>query len=217
MNCVVHMSSVRVMDLDRDDMRAWLRAVLLHLGWTGLDLSRRIGVAPSTVNRFLNDPEATHRLSPKTLRQIAQVTGFEPMAMPGHAGGRLEEPDAAPYIAGPASDQRLSTAVAAATAGRNAVDPWVLKTRALEAAGYVPGDVLIVDLNARPEPNDIVCAQVYDWRRGRAETVFRIYSKPYLVAASSDPAHLKPLVVDGDGVVIKGVVIQSIRGRRAAA
>ena len=60
---------------------------------------------------------------------------------------------------------------------------------------------------------DVVCAQVYDWSTGRAETVFRIFEPPYLVSASSDPQFLRPLVVDDDKVHIKGVVIQTYRSR----
>jgi SOS-response transcriptional repressor LexA len=92
----------------------------------------------------------------------------------------------------------------------------VLRSRSLESAGYMPGDILMVDLNGRPEPGDVVCAQIYD-RSGKAETIFRIYEHPFLVAATLDGRLMKPHLVDNDRVVIRGVVIASLRERRAVA
>ena len=43
--------------------------------------------------------------------------------------------------------------------------------------------------------------------------MFRIFQPPYLLAASSDPTLMRPLVLDGETVEIKGVVINSIRDR----
>ncbi len=63
--------------------------------------------------------------------------------------------------------------------------------------------------------HDVVCAQVYDWARGKAETVFRLYEPPYLLSSTTDPKLLRPLVVDDDVVMIKGVVVASLRSRRA--
>jgi SOS-response transcriptional repressor LexA len=91
----------------------------------------------------------------------------------------------------------------------------VLRSRCLEVAGYVPGDVLMVDMNAKPEQGDVVCAQVYD-RLGRAETVFRIFEDPFLVASSLDGTFFKPLLIDNERVVVRGVVVASFRDRRAA-
>ena len=97
---------------------------------------------------------------------------------------------------------------------RNGVDPWVLRSNALLSIGYLPGDVMLVDLNERPRAHDVVCAQVYDWVRSRAQTVFRLYEPPYLLASTTDQAVLRPLVVDDNVVVVKGVVTASIRPRR---
>src|SRR5947209_1043302 len=59
----------------------------------------------------------------------------------------------------------------------------------------------------RPEAGGAVGAQVYDWRRAAAETVMRLYEPPYLVAASLDEGLRRPLVVDNEQVIIKGVVL----------
>ncbi|MGH6907913.1 MAG: hypothetical protein ACREDX_08660, partial [Aestuariivirga sp.] len=93
------------------------------------------------------------------------------------------------------------------------IDAWTLNSRALEGAGYRPGDILLVALDETPAAGDVVCAQIYDWVKAKAETVFRIFQPPYLVAATSDPQLMRPHLVDDAAVAIKGVVLQSLRGR----
>jgi hypothetical protein len=72
---------------------------------------------------------------------------------------------------------------------------------------------VLVDLNATPKPGDAVCAQVYDWKRMKAETVMRIFEKAppieILLTKSLDPNLQEPLVVDGERVVVKGVILKS--------
>jgi hypothetical protein len=60
-----------------------------------------------------------------------------------------------------------------------------------------------------------VCAQVYDMG-GRAKTVFRIFEHPFLVAASIDPSLHRPLLIDNRAIMVRGVVVASMRPRRAA-
>lgn len=208
------------MEIDRVQLREWLRSVLLHLGWSGSDLAARIDRVPSTINRFLNDPGASHVLSPKTIKAIEAVTGFAPFTFPQmHPIPKrgFSEADAAHFEFGQASDDLdLDVCVRAILAAKSASDPWVLKTRALEYAGFFAGDVLIVNLSEKARPHDLVCAQIYDWDKGRAETVFRIYEPPYLLSASPAVEFVKPYVVDDDSVVIKGVVTHSLRPRRSA-
>ena len=55
------------------------------------------------------------------------------------------------------------------------------------------------------------------YRNGRAETVFRIFEDPFLVAATLDRTLFKPWLIDNDRVIVRGVVIASLRERRAAA
>jgi SOS-response transcriptional repressor LexA len=97
--------------------------------------------------------------------------------------------------------------------GHGNLDPWTLKSRALESAGYLPGDILLVALGETPVAGDIVCAQIYDWNAGKAQTVFRLFQPPYLIAATTEASLLRPHVVDDEKVVIKGVVMNSLRGR----
>jgi hypothetical protein len=96
---------------------------------------------------------------------------------------------------------------------------WQVNTRALELAGVLPGDVILVDSNIAPrtpregEERDIVVAQILT--AGSAETVIRIYDPPYLITETADPAaRRKPLLVDNDRVSIWGVQIKLFRERK---
>lgn len=193
----------------------YLETVRARSGLSYSEIGRRAGVSPTTVTRFMNG-EGEGTLATLTISQIADAVGVPATgAALGTAMDGVAESEAEPYLAS-ASHSPTEQAIEALRRGRNAADPWVLRTRALEDAGYLPGDLVIVDLNATAIAGDAVCAQVYDWDKMRAETVFRIFEEPYLVGASRDPAFRKPMLVDGKSVIIKGVVTELLRPRRAA-
>ncbi|HEV3184099.1 MAG TPA: hypothetical protein VGZ49_04420 [Xanthobacteraceae bacterium] len=190
--------------------REYVRRVVAHSGKPPTRIAMDLGIAPSTLTRLLNAPEgSTATLHALTLRKLQDYSGIpppfggDPSASQGYRG--FAE-DAVPFDA-KGADPAVSAALKALIGGRKAADPWTIRTRALERIGYLPGDIVIVDLGRRPEAGDAVCAQVYDWRRADAETVMRLYEPPYLVAASLDEGLRRPLVVDNERVVIKGVVL----------
>jgi transcriptional regulator with XRE-family HTH domain len=191
--------------------RAFLLRVLATTGLTQTQLAHRAGLDPSTLSRFLTEGREGHTLRASTLRKIEQATGVpldETAGVPNHG---FAESEAAPLVVDTASPLQRIVAILAAS-GAN-IDPWTLHSPALEGAGYRRGDILLVSLGETPASGDIVCAQIYDWAKGRAETVFRMFQPPYLVAATSDPAFLRPHLVEDGKVVIKGVVVHSIRSR----
>lgn len=202
------------MENSRRQQLAWFEFVLEAKGWRVAELARRTGVDPSTFSKFRRDPNNKATLEPETVLAIEQAAGIKAYehSTSGKARG-LAEMESSRYDAEPVTD--LNEAVRAMKMGRNGVDPWVLRSRCLETAGYLPGDVLMVDLNSRPELGDVVCAQVYD-RTGKAETVFRLFEDPFLVAATFDASLIKPLLIDNDRVLVRGVVIASLRQRKAA-
>ncbi len=202
--------------------REWLARVCQVTGLQPTKLAKAAGLAPSTLTRPLAEGDnGVSTLHAATIEKLVTFSGLTP---PGSAGGERRplrgfREDAAPFDA--KSHDSLADAVRALTAGRNGVDPWTIKSRALELAGYLPGDVVLVDLNAVPAPGDAVCAQVYDWRAMQAETVMRIFRRvaPFeiLLARSLDPAFDEPLIVDGERVIVKGVLLpHRLRQPRAA-
>lgn len=215
-HCASNALTLRGRMSDREDTIAWVKAVLAFKKWTATEWARKARLAPSTLNRFLNDPKATHDLTAATKEALASVAGVEPMQIPGGRRAGFSEADAQPYsVVGSTGDDLVDKLVEELIAGKNGIDPWVMRTRALEHVGYMPGDILLVALNEKPQPRDAVCAQVYDWVTGKAETVMRIYEPPFLIPATSDPRLVKPFIVDDDMVVIKGVIVNAIRPRRA--
>ncbi len=197
----------------KDEQVSWLRAVVAHTGLTATQLARRAKLAPSTIHRPLNEPDFASLLSARSIAAIAETAGLKPMEFPARARG-MSEADAVPYEYGESENaiDNFDRAVRALCAGRNGRDAWVMKSHALDASGVLPGDVLIMDMNRQAKAQDIVCAQIYDWSRRRAETVFRIYDAPYLVTHSVRGME-KPVLVDNDNVAIKGVVENILRSR----
>lgn len=197
----------------RSKQVAWVQAILDHNRWSQTELARQAGLDPSTLSRFLRETTPGSRLNTHTIEAIERVGGITAFETEAPAAPRgFSESEAMPF--NPAGDP-LAGAVSAIRAGRNGVDAWVMKSRALEHAGVMPGDVLVVDLNGLPRDGDLVCAQLYD-RHGRAETVFRVYEAPYLVAACADPALRRPAIVDNDRAQVRGVVDAVLRRRLAA-
>lgn len=196
------------------DQRSYLDSVMQRTGWSQSELALRAGLDPSTLSRFLSGDRQGHSLRPATIRKIESVSGIGFGASNKESEPRPEgfaEAEAEPLSIIPASP--MNAIVEALTRGHRNVDPWTLRSRALESAGFLPGDIVIVALGETPLSGDVVCAQLYDWSTGKAETVFRIFQPPYLVAASPDPAFMRPHVVDDAKVQIKGVVINTIRNR----
>jgi hypothetical protein len=99
-------------------------------------------------------------------------------------------------------------AITALIGGRQAAVPWTIRTRALECIGYLPGDIVIVDLGRQPARGDVVCAEVYSLGRQDAEMVMRIYEPAAAAPARrSSPPPKSALMVDDARVTIKGVVL----------
>lgn len=207
---------LRLVDNTRRKQLAWLQAILDETGWNQSELARRGGFSHATLSRFKNDKSNTAKLDTDTVAKILAVS-----PVPHYENSRAQIPqgfterEAAPWSADKEVDATVIRMVAAAKADQNAVDPWVLNNRAIENLGYRPGDVLMVDLNTKPEAGDVVCAQVYD-RMGNPETAFRVYYPPYLMGASNLREYLRPIPVD-DRVLVRGVVIAAIRPRMALA
>lgn len=144
--------------------------------------------------------------------------GAELLALAGiDAGGTgradgMADVEMVPYQPNDFAAGRLADAVAALSAGRAHVAPWLIRGQALIHAGYLPGDLVLID-HARHDapPGSVVCAQLVDWRSGAARTVIRLWEPPYLVAATSLPGYRKPTLVDGTHASLHGLAVACLR------
>ncbi|EKF43308.1 hypothetical protein NA8A_04733 [Nitratireductor indicus C115] len=193
---------------------AWVRAIMDYRHWNASRLAREGKFSHSTLSKFFNDPLNVARLETAIVEKIARVGGIPPyQTQPPQAARGVAQGEASAYR--PVPGDGLGDAVDALSAGSNSAEAWVLHSRALESAGYLPGDVVVVDRNADPRPGDVVCAVVYD-KTGHGETVVRLFEHPFLVSATLDPELLRPVLIDDDRVEIQGVVTASVRPRRVA-
>lgn len=185
----------------------WLRA---KTGKSLAALARDAGRSPNLLTRKLADGGL---LSTSTIELLMESTGLpgpDTYLLPSAAG--FSEEAVAYDPAAKDNDPVQARMIEQALKGRPNAAPWVLKTRALEDAGYLIGDIVITDGAVQPMANDAVVAQRYE--NGTAETIFRILHKPYLVAASNDPGlRNKPLYVDDNVVIVMGTITHSFRAR----
>lgn len=194
----LHLSDTR--DIARRD-RQWLLWVLKRTGLAATGLANKTGLSETTITRPVRDENWPNALSAKTIGKIVEQTG---LPSPEAWAAGFAEADAEQYIADAADP--VSRAVSAMIEGRNNVDAWTFRSRALELAGVLPGDTVLVNLARQPRPGDIVVAQVYGSVARDTETVFRIFEPPYLVAASADPTFRRPYLIDPERVSVMGTV-----------
>lgn len=152
---------------------------------------------------------ASRGIDPADLYSLAGVEeAHQALQRQAREGRGMREDDAAPWDDAPASDRILRSLFP----GQSSLAMWRIQGRALDLAGYMPGDYAVVDLNfQRAAAGDIVVAQRYNWQAFTAKTIIRLYDPPYLVTASTDPAFRRPDLVDNDRVAIKGVIVASVR------
>lgn len=180
----------------REAQRRWLERVMKARDWSAGHWAELAGLSPSTISRFINSTDHKFLLTFKTLSKLATAAnvpmfqhGKDNEAIPGLDEEELE------MIPFDTPNPRTST--------------WRIKGQAMRNAGFLPNDMIEFDPNPMPHIDDIVLARV----KSTGETVMRIYAPPYLLAASNHPSDFPPLYVDGNNVMIIGVMLRSWRER----
>ncbi len=190
--------------------RGWLQALVKATGRKLSRLAADAGLSESALTRIVNDENYTGTLSQLTINRLVSrfmVPGPEawtpgtPLAGIGAEGVRVARDDGEAWAWCETIRNRLPAA-----------QIWRLQGRALDAIGYMPGDLLAVDPAAAPSAGDVVLAHLFTHGAEEPEAIFRVFEPPYLVAASFDTSFRKPLLVDNDRVIVRGVVSTSLRG-----
>lgn len=184
----------------RDEQLELINDLMIRLDLSANQIASSAGLQPSTLYRFL-DPASDSELRTHTERKIRKA-----FKLPEANGAGFSEPEAvaigaAPSLPGPE------------TLAEQSLGLFRVQSRSMETADILPGDVIAVALNRAPQPHDIVCAQVFDAVTGEAETLFRWFETPYLVAGCS-AAHLrKPILIEKTTVIVKGPAVELYRKR----
>lgn len=202
----------------------WFKAQQKRAGVTAEDIANIMGRDRSAVSHIYTGRRQMSLPWAKAFSEALKVPLDDVLA---HAGV-LEEDDRQPIRMGfaegdvtPFSGLREQSKPFITEMGGNrpGVDVWTVATSAMQIAGYMPGDNILVDTHQSEtvRAGDAVLAQCYDMVSGAAQTVFRIYEPPVLVAASANPEDAGVRVVDGRNVVIRGRVVASWRETRRRA
>ncbi len=187
-----------IMIASRSDQLEFIEQALKKTGLSPNALAEKAKINPSTLYRFINGQ------NDKTLRAVTLNRIARAAQMPAPATD-LEDAETRIFDIADMPDLSLSK-------GESSIGAIEVLNDAMAPAEINPGDILLYDSDRKPVTNDLVIAQIYNARLGDAETVVRYYQPPYLIAAAtSDPAHRKPLVIDGENVVLTGVVVRQIR------
>lgn len=195
--------------------KEWLQDVQTRTRKSLTEISRVAGFSPSTLTRFFND-RGGHQgaLSSLTIIRVSEATGIPATASILGQGGPspkiLLQREAEVFEP---NDCDLGMVFGAYANGRPSLQLWRLTTPLLSGAGYFPNDVMILNTAAVPVEGDIVCAEITN--RGQYETqmVWRIFEPPYITARPVGIEPAKPRLVDGESVMIIGVVEAMVRPR----
>lgn len=191
---------------------AWLEWLRVKTGKSLAALARDAGRSHNLLTRKLAEGGLLSTSTIELLMESTALPGPDTYLLPSAAGFSDE---AVAYDPGAKdNDPVLARMIEQALKGRPSAAPWHLRTRALEGAGYLAGDIVITDAAEMPNAGDAVCAQVYDVRSGNAETVFRLFEPPYLISASTESTLRKPLLIDNERVIVIGAITHSFRSRR---
>ena len=194
-----------VRDRKLEELQEWLSAVCKKVNMKPTPLANHIGVSPSTLTRPLNDPNYSGTLSTPTIAKLVSLSGIPaPASISGIESPGFNDGEIVHFDRGNADISMLS-------ATSNAQDIWTVCTDLLDLEGYLPGDHVVIDMNESPRRGDIVMAQIY--HGDSAETVFRKFDPPFLVASTTNRKAPKPVYVDNEHVVIMGVAMSSWRTR----
>lgn len=175
----------------RERQKQQLRDLQTRYGVTPTEIARRAGLTPSTLTRFLNDPDNGSLLNTATMAKIDNA--FD-AAQADRAEPQLGLSEDAPAFTVEGQNQSVMT----------------IKTNDFVGIGILRGDQVLVDAALGPAAGDTVVARIED--DGRLVEAIRIYHPPFLfnpAVGSTEPEY-----VDNKRVTIAGVVRKAWRNYR---
>lgn len=185
-------------------MKLALKTLLAERGMSQTALADEIGKTRGYVSLLVRGERTP---SADTIARIARALNVTPGTLldeaPGEHQGFGEQLQ-------PVLSRRLKPGDLAALMTRRPHTPALYEVReGVPAFGYLPGDILVTDLNARPRMGDIVLVNRLA-EHGTASTELMRWLEPWLLTA--DPADA-PVRLDEEAAVL-AVVVGMARGVR---
>lgn len=195
--------------IGREVWRVWLRKVVGDHGGPKV-VANLADVPLQTLNNYLHN--RTRKPNYEYIKRIAAACGVPMFSLEGQPG------TSETGSKGLSEDVAVYDGPSIAVPDRAPVDHgrWIVRSRALELAGILPGDVIEFDFGGRPRAGEPVVAQLYDDETGTARTVLRLFHPPYLMVHTLDEmVSPTPIQIDASGtkVQVRGAFYRLIRGR----
>ena len=183
------------------DIAEWIRASMKRRGVNKSQVAKMIGVSRATMTRWCKPNDPTQPLWENISALAAALDSSPPgwkiinALPPAITIGGTER-----QLAGPIETGTLSE--------------WRVPDAAMQAKGYMEGDILKVDDAMMPRDGDVVIANLYATEHRLARNAVRLFKAPdYLVTAAVDTANTE-IDLAGKTARIIGVVVESIRRRQ---
>lgn len=186
-----------------------IRALREERGWSVMELARRSEVYQNTISMI----EAGKTQETRKLSAIARAFGVTIQDLVGDQslGGSMDEGHLVDIHS--IKDNIVAASLKAAMHNRRA-EVWQLSTDLLDGANKYRGDYVVVDLGTNPYPGAIVQAVKHEG--SKQKILFRAFYPPKLMLltvlkADQWPPGVKVETVDDRSVIVRGVVIVSVR------
>lgn len=200
---------------------SWFKQRHREVGITQAELAALMGKAPTFLTRIYNGTQELRLAEAKKIASALRAPLSDVLVRAGVAQGvdtevqTLDRPSFSQPP--PQNDLVPSDAFAPTLEPRsNSQHAWTVQSTQLCDAGYQMGDHIVVDVNVKPAPGDVVVAHIHDWKSGTSQTALRIFEPPYLLTAHPGSHREKPVMIDNERVYVSGVVVLSWRSRSAA-
>lgn len=173
-------------------------------------LAEKAGVDHATVSRIETGDRGMSVDMAEKLANALETTPAHLLGIDnggaGKAGSDGLREDAEPYSM---PDSPAEAPIAIRRGVRETVEPFRIKSHALDALGYNPGDIVFVDIGqvAVDALKAGQCVVVQHYVDMTAVTKLRQFIAPALLITNSRRNNEIPLNVDTDDVAIKGVIV----------
>jgi len=198
-------------------LRDWLTGIMIQHDVTASEIARKALLSESTLTRFMNPKGPGNVLREASIAKIERAyRTTRPSTLRGMSDRKTTTPDFTIPGQKPGAPSAMSASEQLETIMNKdyeTLEAFVVADRALDLSGYLPDDIILVDLNRAPEAGDVVALRFYTGPSRAPIITLRIFDTPFLTAHSTDETMRRPILQDPDRIEILGVVTTAMRHR----